>query len=297
MNLPKPLHQPVLLKESIDLLNVKPNGWYLDGTFGRGGHTSAIMAAGGFVVALDHDHEAIEYGQQAFENELTKQKLILLRANYAELDILFTANQSLPTSFAGVLLDLGTSVDQLTNVQRGFSFQADGPLDMRMDDRLSVTAADLLNALSVQQLTQLFKDNQQPQAHQIARAIVSARPVHTTHQLVSIITQVVGTHRQGKLHPATKVFQAIRVAVNTELSTLETALPKLWSLLKPEGRMVTIAFHQGEDRICKQFCNVQVKHQQATNLTSKPLTPSTTELTTNPRARSAKLRAIQKNHE
>ncbi len=302
-NQPTALHQPVMLKEALEYLNVQPQHWYIDATFGRGGHTQAILNQDAYVIAFDIDHEAIAYGKKQFESVIDQEKLILVQANFAKLEseVSQLINQhSALTAISGCLFDFGTSQDQIKAPHRGFSFeQPEAALDMRMDQNLGVTAADLLTVLSVKQLTQLFKEyGGEEQAKKIAQAIGKFRgpdrqnKISTVGQLVKIIEQV--KKRHSHLHPATKVFQALRIAVNNELTNIENALPQALSLVEHHGRIVTIAFHQGEDRIAKQQFKDWEEQIMGQVLTKKPLTPTKKELNKNPSARSAKLRAFEK---
>lgn len=283
-------HQSVMLQESIDLLQVKPNEWYVDATFGRGGHTAEILKRGGNVIALDFDEEAILAGTQRFEQEIKEEKLILIRDNFDRMQ------QVVLKQVAGVLFDFGTSVEQLTNSQRGLSFEGDGPLDMRLDTRLGVTAAQLLGVLPEKELTNLFSEfGGERESKTIAKAIVRERalqPIQTTAALAKLVARTKREHT--KLHPATKVFQALRIAVNTELDNIKSALPQALAVAKSGGRVVTIAFHEGEDALVKhQFISWE-DQGLGVKVTPKPLVPSEAELIENPRARSAKLRAFEK---
>jgi 16S rRNA (cytosine1402-N4)-methyltransferase len=295
------IHQAVLLTEAVAGLNVHPDEWYLDGTFGRGGHTREILNQGGNVLALDFDQEAIEAGQQAFSKEISDKRLILVRENFAKLYKVVTQAQEEGQigPLMGVLFDFGTSADQLTNEERGFSFNGgEGVLDMRMDNRLGVTARDLLGVLPAKQLAELFVEyGGERFARPIANAIVAYRqehgPISTTGQLVTLIMQNKKGPR-GHLHPATQVFQALRIAVNDELTNIKQGLEEALRVVRPGGRVVTIAFHEGEDRIAKHFLLDWDRKQLGTVMTKKPIEPSAAELEENPRARSAKLRIFEK---
>jgi 16S rRNA (cytosine1402-N4)-methyltransferase len=282
------MHIPVLLEEAVDYLAVKPNGWYVDATLGGAGHTQAILQKGGLVIGIDQDRTAIDNAQA-----LKLKNLHLEHTSFDHLEEVI--NQHHLDSVDGVFFDLGTSAMQLNTPERGFSFIADAPLDMRMDTRLTVTAADLVNALSAKELYVLFtKFAQELRARTFANAIVRTRKLHkitTTSQLAALIESVAGG-RRGHLHPATKVFQALRIAVNDELNQIEAALPQALSVIKSGGRLVIISFHEGEDRLAKQFL---ADHQDKLSLlTKKPVTPKESEIKANPRSRSAKLRAAQK---
>lgn len=287
-------HQPVMLAEAIETLSIKPGHWYIDATFGRGGHTSKMIALGGLVLALDFDQEAIQFAQEHFSAEISDCKLIIKRANFTEIESIWRAEASLKDLRPqGILFDFGTTSDQLLSPTRGFSFESDAPLDMRMDDRLGVTAADFLQVLSEKELANMFRNfGGESFAQPIARKIKQASPVTTTRQLAEIVTKSKPT--RGHLHPATKVFQALRIIVNSEIHNLEQAVPRAFSLLNSKGRLVTLAFHEGEDRFVKQYFKSLESKSQARLLTPKSLTPSLEEIGLNPRARSTKLRAIEK---
>ena len=273
------------------------HNWYIDATFGSGGHSRLILAKGGRVVGLDFDQQAIESGQKHFASQIAAGQLILLRENFTHiqkvwLDSLAQTHQERPS---GILFDFGTSSQQLMDSSRGISFSGDGPLDMRLDNRLGVTAADLIQALPEKQLAQLFLQfGGEPHAKRIAHAIKTTTPTpKTTQELVKCI-ETAGVKRTTHLHPATKVFQALRIAVNTELENIALALPSAFDLLEPMGNLVTISFHEGEDRLVKNFMSDMQKTQRATLKSKKPILPSQDELTSNPRSRSAKLRALRK---
>ena len=288
-------HQPGMLTEAIEMLSVKPGNWYIDATFGRGGHTSKILALGGLVLALDFDQEAIQFAQDHFSEEITHAKLIIKRANFTEIETVWRAVASLKNQRPeGILFDFGTTSDQLLSPTRGFSFDSNAPLDMRMDDRLGVTAADFLQVLSEKELGNIFRNfGGETYAQPIARKIKQASPVTTTRQLAEIVTKAKPPNR-GHLHPATKVFQALRIIVNSENYNLEQAVPTAFSLLNSKGRFVTLAFHEGEDRFVKQYFKSLESKSQARLLTPKSLAPTLEEIGLNPRARSTKLRAIEK---
>lgn len=294
------VHQSVMLTEALEQLQPQADHWYLDATFGRGGHTRAILATGAKVIAFDVDQDAITYGQTAFAAELEAGRLILIRANFDQLarEVSQLVAEHKLTEIHGALFDFGTSVDQLIAPDRGFSFNQDSPLDMRLDQRLGVTAADLLAVLSERQLTELFiRLGGEREARAIAKAITQQRThgqlaeIQTTQGLANLISRV---KRQPSHHlnPATKVFQALRIAVNSELDVIRTGLQQVVSVLTAPARVVTIAFHEGEDRIVKQQFNEWQKAGHGEVLTKHPLTPSSSELELNNRARSAKLRAF-----
>ncbi|MEA2056252.1 MAG: 16S rRNA (cytosine(1402)-N(4))-methyltransferase RsmH [Patescibacteria group bacterium] len=297
----KALHQPVMTTEAISGLNLKPNQWYIDATFGRGGHTAQILANKAKIIALDFDQKAIEYGEEKFATEITDGKLILLRSNFAEIDqaIASLKKENKVEQIKGILFDFGTSQDQLKSEDRGFSFdQPDSELDMRMDQRLGVKAKDLLMMLSKQQLTDLFyKYGGEKQARKIAQAIDYYRgkngenKIETVGQLVEIVEQV--KTRFSHLHPATKIFQALRIAVNAELENIEQGLSKCLNILDRPARIVTISFHQGEDRIAKMQFKQWKEEKLGKIITKKPIKTSQAEIDKNPAARSAKLRIFE----
>lgn len=288
-------HRPVLLNETINGLDVQTGKWYLDATFGRGGHTAAILANGGNVIAFDWDAEAINYGKTTFAQELQDKRLILIHSSFGKLKEEIQKLENIE-NIMGILFDFGTSTEQLTSGERGFSFLEDGDLDMRMDTRLGVTAKDLLAVLPEKQLAGLFFEfGGEHQAKAIARAIKASRtPITTTKQLAELV-EGVKHERRGHLHPATKVFQALRIAVNSELDEISAALPQALDVVAPQGIIATIAFHEGEDRIAKDAFRDWAAANKGEQLTKKPITASETELVENTQARSAKLRLFRKN--
>lgn len=284
----------MLLKETIDLLNIKTGKKYIDATLGGGGHTAEILKRGGIVLGLDQDQEAVERLIKRFETEIEERKLVVMKGNFINIGNIASENSFGKVN--GILFDLGMSSDQFES-GRGFSFMEDEPLDMRMDQDLGVTAADLVNALSQKELFKLFiKFAQVEKAREIATAIVEnrrLRPIKTTKELVEIIESVPSYRRQSDLHPATKVFMALRIAVNNEPENLEKALPQASGLLDTGGRLAVISFHQGEDGIAKQFFrNGQTMGIKEIN--KKPIMASADEVKLNPRSRSAKLRIGEK---
>ncbi|MEP7167651.1 MAG: 16S rRNA (cytosine(1402)-N(4))-methyltransferase RsmH [Candidatus Woesebacteria bacterium] len=288
-------HIPVLLQEAIDLLDVKQDHWYIDATFGRGGHTKEIIDRGGKVLALDQDKEAIAYGARYFIREIEDKNLILVRENFEHTDEV--SHTHLPgVKLDGILADFGISSPQVDDPKRGFSFQSDAPLDMRMDDRMGVRAKDLVNGLGKKELYEILTHYAQEQhARIIVDAIIRARTrkqIETTQELANIIEKVV--HRHGHLHPATKTFQALRIVINDELGSIERFLPRAFELLAVGGRLVTIAFHEGEDRLVKKFEQELEGQKKAEMLTKRPTEPSDQEMEKNPRSRSGKLRGIKR---
>ena len=302
-------HVPVLLEETIALLGVKSGGRYVDGTLGRAGHTREIVKRGGFVLGIDRDDQALEEveAMRLQDPELAKH-LTAVKGCHSEIKALANANGW--DGADGILLDLGVSSPQLDEAGRGFSFLRDGPLDMRMDTREGLSAADLVNTESEECLAEIFRKwGEEPQARRIARAIVKERgsnPFSTTLQLASFIERIVG--RKGGHHPATRVFQALRMEVNDEMGELERALEDGIRLLRPGGIFAIITFESLTDRTVKRFfadhVGRMVSLQQggarwegleprACAVTKKAVKATEKEIEFNVRSRSAKLRAIQ----
>lgn len=306
------MHISVLMNEVIDLLVVKPDGLYVDGTLGNGGHTKAIVEKGGAgvrVVGVDRDVQALE--RAAGNLASCKAQVTLVHGNSADMSGI--VKEKGIRAVDGVLLDLGVSSEQLDEGERGFSFMKDGPLDMRMDGSGDgASAADLVNGLSVEELCRIIREfGEERMAWQIARAIVRERarePIRTTGRLAAIVEKAAGG-RRGRIHPATKTFQALRMSVNDELGSLERALDGGLSLLAPGGRMAVISFHSLEDRMVKSFFgrhagkweSLQAGGQRWIGelpvmkiVTRKPVMASGLEAAENPRSRSAKLRVAER---
>ncbi len=285
-----PTHIPVLLEETIEALAVQPGGRYIDGTLGAGGHALAILersSPGGQLLGIDTDHEAIAAARARLE--AYKSSTLLINDNFANLRAIAIKYDFFPVH--GILFDLGLSSLQLSSSGRGFSFQRDEPLDMRLSSSQEVTAADIVNTSSEAELAQLIRTfGEERYSHRIARHIVQERPLKTTLELVGAIEQAVGS-RRGRIHPATRTFQALRIAVKHELENLESALEQATSLLGFGGRLVVISYHSLDDRVVKRFM------RQEANLRlvyKKIITPSLAEIQFNPRSRSAKLRAAER---
>ncbi len=293
-------HISVLPAETLKYLNIRPGGIYIDGTVGDGGHTRLILEAGGKVLAIDQDPEALQRTAERFgmgkelnaDLTLKTEDLTLTRGNFANVSEIAKRNGFRQVD--GVILDLGVSSHQMDEGSRGFSFGKDAPLDMRMDPKLGVTAADLVNALGKNELNELFnKYSQEKFSRVIADAIVSARKVgkiETTGELAGIVESVKSVRDRGKIHPATKVFQALRIAVNDEMGNLEAGLASALLILKPGGRLVVISFHELEDRIVKKFMD----NPSLKKITDGIIQASDEEINTNRRSRSARLRAAEK---
>jgi len=294
---PKLFHKPVLLKEAIEFLNVKAGEKYIDATVGGGGHSEAILKAQGEILGIDCDPEAIKSAREYLSSACPNTSWQLARGNFKDLKEIATANGFVPV--AGILFDLGVSSCQLETPKRGFSFNLEGPLDMRMDPDLKVTAADLVNVLGENELAEIFfKFGEERYSRRIARAICCARqvaPIETANKLAEIILRA--RPRRGRFdrtHPATRCFQALRIAVNDELNNLKRALPQALEILKPGGQLVVLSFHSLEDRIVKNFLKSAAGEGKLQILTKKPIRPTYEEIEANPRSRSAKLRAGEK---
>jgi len=301
-------HVPVLLDETIEALAVQPGGRYIDCTLGAGGHAAAILeqsSPGGQLLGIDADPEAIKIARERLEAH--KDSILLVNENFVNLQAICLKYDFLPVH--GILFDLGLSSLQLDSNSRGFSFQHDAPLDMRLSPSQEVTAADIIDTFSENELAQLIKTyGEEDYSRQIARHIIRERPIETTLHLARVIEQAIGG-RRGRIHPATRTFQALRIVVNQELEHLKAALSQAINLLGFEGRLVVISYHSLEDRIVKQLMQQESKdcicppntpvcacgHTACLRLINKKvITPSSTEIQLNPRSRSARLRAAER---
>jgi len=298
-------HQPVLLNQAVELLVHDPAGIYIDATLGGGGHAQEILKhlTTGHLIGLDRDPDAIDYCREKFGESI---RLIQTQFSKIQRELSPIA----PAGVQGVLFDFGVSSYQIENPARGFSFQQDGPLDLRMNPTSGQSAADLIRSLSMQELRRLLRTyGEEPQATRIAKAIIQARqqaPIQTTAQLASVISKSVPA---AGVKALARVFQALRIAVNDELEELERGLENAWASLSAGGRLVALSYHSLEDRRVKTFfasksrtctcppeqpictCGGQA---QAISLTKRVVRPTLEEIAKNPRARSARLRAIQK---
>ena len=289
------MHVPVMLGECLEYLALKPDGIYLDATAGLGGHTGAIAErlSSGVVWSCDRDAESLDRARA--NTEASSSRIRFLKASFSKLEEALAAEKV--SQLDGLLADLGVSKYQLTDGERGFSLMAEGPLDMRMDRDAGgsrrPTAADLVNYQSEKELADLiYKFGEERRSRKIARAIVRARPIHTTGQLAKLIERV--APRTGKLHPATQTFMALRIAVNEEMEELEALLDQIPRLLKPGGRAVILTFMSLEDRKVKQGFQAMARSGVVTILTRHVVRPSESEISSNPPSRSAKLRAVQR---
>lgn len=299
-------HEPVLRDEVVALLRPAPGRIFLDGTLGGGGHSGALLAAGAKVVAIDRDRESLEHARE--KPSRYSDRLSCVQGNFADAAAIPEVLAAAP--FDGALLDLGVSSHQLDTPDRGFSFRHDGPLDMRMDPAEGEPAALLVNSAGEAELARIFRElGEEPQARRVARAIVVERerlPFTRTAQLAALVEKILG--RRGRVHPATRVFQALRIAVNDELGALRRALSAIPPLLKAGARFAVITFHSLEDRAVKTFFRAGSEQWldrpewpaprpnpawRFRDLTRKPVLPSDAETSRNPRSRSARLRAVE----
>jgi 16S rRNA (cytosine1402-N4)-methyltransferase len=300
----------VLLQEALEGLSLRDDGWYVDATYGRGGHSAEILARlgpQGRLLALDKDADAVAYAREQLGRD---SRCAIAHAGFEDLATV-AAPWLGPRRLAGVLFDLGVSSPQLDVPERGFSFAHDGPLDMRMNRTQGPTAAEWLASVSQRELTDvLFRYGEEPRARQIAAAIVRTRtvePLVTTRQLATLVAAHAG-RQEKRIHPATRTFQAIRIALNDELGALERGLAQALSLLAEGGRLVVISFHSLEDRIVKRFMAREARGDEAyaglpdippharprLTLVGKLVRPGDAELERNPRARSARLRIAER---
>lgn len=289
-------HKSVLLEESIEALNVESGNKYIDATFGGGGHASLILKNGGFVLGIDQDQDVITAASEKYADEIKKGILTLARGNFRRID-------EFAKSFGkvnGIIFDLGLSSHQIDNPSRGFSYIKSGPLDMRMDQGLGVKASDLVNALGKQELVELFRNyGEETNANKIADMIIKRRkitPFQTTDDLTLTLATVYGFRTINDFARATagkRVFQALRIAINDEIGSIEESLPKALSLLESGGRIVVITFHSLEDRIVKKMFLMFEDKGYGRVITKKPILPTEEEIIENGRSKSAKLRIFE----
>jgi len=285
------IHKPVLLKEVLALLQVKKGGRYIDATLGEGGHAKEIIKLGGEVLGIEQDPAILAQAKTSLGSQA-----LLAQGNFRRINEIAKEHQF--TEVDGILMDLGISSWHLEESGRGFTFQKEEPLDMRADPTLQVTAADLLNGLTKHELERLIRQfGEEERAGELVRALVRARslrPFKTTGDLLEVVATVKGSRGREKLHPATKIFQALRIAVNDEIENLRSALPRAFGILGKGGTLVVISFHSLEDREVKRFFALRGKEGLGEILTEKPVQPTSQEVSQNPRSRSARLRALQK---
>jgi 16S rRNA (cytosine1402-N4)-methyltransferase len=307
-------HVPVLLKEAIDFLAVRRGGTYIDATVGLGGHSYEIakrLGAPGHLIGVDKDPVALEIARERLKarssTALTSERDELLARNdkherdWPEITLIHASFADLAkeeaTAYDGILADLGVSSLQFSDPARGFSFQAEGPLDMRMNPQAELTAEQVVNHFDERKLADvIYEFGEERRSRRIARAIVRSRPIRSTAQLADVISAAARPMNQAerRIHPATRTFQALRIFVNRELDDLRALLEAAPPLLKPGGRIVIISFHSLEDRIVKDAFREGMKRGHYRLLTKKPVTPGEEEVERNPRARSAKLRAAER---
>lgn len=298
------MHIPVLLKEVIEFLNPEPNDNFVDCTLGGGGHSLEILEKikpNGKILAIDLDHGALEVFEKTISGFGDKERVTLVNGNFADLEDIADKNNF--KSVKGILLDLGFSSNQLEEGGRGLSFLKDEPLDMRFGaisssgggERGEVAAEDIINSYRYEDLARIFREyGEERNAGRIAKAICEYRKknkIKTTGQLVEVVNKV---NYRSRIHPATRVFQALRIAVNQELNNLEKVLPQAVKILEPKGRLAVISFHSLEDRIVKHFFRNKKQEGALNILTKKPIRTSEEEAMVNPRSRSAKLRVAEK---
>lgn len=298
------IHIPVLLKEVIEAIKVVPGGQYIDCTLGGGGHSAAILEQGGQVLGIDIDPQAIELARERLHPY--SKKAILINDSYENLEEI--CNRTGFHSTGGVLFDLGMSSLQLDDTKRGFSFQHEAPLNMCYNPSQEITAATIVNTFPRKEIADIIKRyGEDRRGNEIARSIVAKRPLNTTLELAAAVARAVGT--RGRIHPATKTFQAIRIAVNRELERLKIALKQALNVLDIGGRIVVISYHSLEDRLVKDFFRMESQsclcpprtpvcicshHATLKLITKRVVTPTHTEVLANPRSRSAKMRAAER---
>ncbi len=302
-------HVPVMVREALAGLNVRPGGRYIDGTVGGGGHALAIMKAaapGGSLLGIDQDPEAIEVARTRLAS--FGDDVQLVAGNFAEMDRICGELSFAPAH--GVLLDLGLSSLQLDEARRGFSFQREGPLDMRFSPEQELTAATIVNEYEAEALAEvLWRYGEERKSRRIARRIIERRPLHTTTELAKTVEEAVGRRARRHSHPATRTFQALRIVVNQELLSLDDALPRACGLLGDLGRLVVLSYHSLEDRIVKTFMQRESRacvcppgqpmctcdHEASLRRVSRgAVRPSDDEIAANPRSRSARLRVAER---
>ena len=290
-------HVPVLLKEAIDFLAVKRGGTYLDATVGLGGHSCEIarrLGAPGHLIGFDKDPAALERAREKLTaiSDAERPQITLIHASFAEV-----GERIAPASLDGMMADLGVSSLQLGDPARGFSFQAEGPLDMRMNPMSGETAEQVVNHIDERELADvIYEFGEERRSRRIARAIVRSRPIRTTQQLVAVVSAAARSmnRKHERIHPATRTFQALRIFVNRELDDLKALLEAAPRVLKPGGRLVVISFHSLEDRIVKDALRDGARQGWYQLLTKKPVTAGAEEIDRNPRSRSAKMRAAER---
>ncbi len=288
-------HTPVLLDTAVDSLNVKQNGKYIDATLGGAGHTKEIIKRGGLVLGIDQDQDAINHVVSTLSTDLRDGNLLIVKGNFRDIEDIDRENNF--NEVDGILFDLGVSSYQLDNGERGFSIKHNEKLDMRMDRGQVLSAHEVVNRYPMNDLSNIFLlYGEEHNAKAIAQEIIETRkknPINTTKELARLIEKI--SHKSEAIHPATRVFQAIRIEVNDEINALKEGLNGAVDVLKPGGRIAVISFHSLEDRVTKQLFERLKRQGIGTVITKKPLTATYGENVKNKRSRSAKLRVFQKN--
>ncbi len=287
------LHTPVLVEQVVRWLRIRPDGTYVDATVGTGGHALAILAhlPSGRLIGIDRDPRALDIARERLRPY--ERQVILVHSNFSRIEQIVRGLKMPPAD--GVLADLGVSSLQLESPERGFSFRRPGPLDMRMDPDELRTAGEIVNYWPEQELAYLlYRDGEERNARKIARAIVRARPIRDTEHLATVVAGVRRIRGRQKLHPATKTFLALRIAVNRELEELEQFLSRTPATLSPGGRWVILSYHSLEDRLVKKEFQRLAREGLLKVLTKKVVRPAAAEIRSNPRARSAKLRVAER---
>ena len=294
----RPQHVSVLLEESLEYLDVHLGGVYADATLGLGGHSAEIvkrLGREGKLIAFDRDPDAMTKAQARLAAVAVELGSEMPAVQYVSRPFSEIAEEIAPGTLDGLLADFGVSSMQLDEAQRGFSFRAEGPLDMRMDPRGALTAEQVVNQADEEELANLiYEFGEERRSRRIARAIVRARPITTTAELARVVSAAAPSMKGEKIHPATRTFQALRIRVNDELQEIQSLLRSAGSLLKPGGRLVLISFHSLEDRLVKDALRDGAKAGKYELLTKKPVVATEQEALRNPRSRSAKLRAAKK---
>jgi len=287
-----PIHTPVMVNEVIEGLQSRVGGYFVDCTLGLGGHAQAILekiSPSGKLLGIDADSEAIKVAQNNLYHY--SEEVTLVNDNFANLETICKTHDFYPVD--GILFDLGVSSMQLDTAQRGFSFRREAPLDMRFDPMQELTASDIVNTFPERELASIIKQyGEERHAQRIARLIVHSRPITSTLRLAQIVEQVLGGKRR-RIHPATRTFMALRIAVNRELDNLKLALEQTVTLLRPQGRLVVISYHSLEDRIVKEFMRSKASDRDLKLISRKVIRPTSLEIESNRRSRSAKLRIAE----
>ncbi|MFW6150959.1 MAG: 16S rRNA (cytosine(1402)-N(4))-methyltransferase RsmH [Chloroflexota bacterium] len=289
-------HQPVLLHEVVEALHASAGDCIVDCTVGPGGHAEALLeqlGPSGRLLGIDADPDAIELARR----RLSRFGGSAILVNRSFVDLSAVCHEYGFHAVDGILFDLGLSSMQVDSPERGFSFQRDAPLDMRFDPSRGLTAADIINTYPEREIARILREyGEERRARRIARSIVRSRPITSTVRLARLVEQVLGS-RRGRIHPATRTFMALRIAVNQELDSLSSALAQTPDLLAPGGRLVVISYHSLEDRIVKQFMRSQARDSVLQLVSRKVIRPTSLEIESNPRSRSAKLRIAERSRQ